>query len=121
MNGKIKKEENQLKPPSRNINYINRAENKTARESPRPSQCQENMRFISSSKPSRPALGPTQLLVQRVPEFVAEVQRPKLKLLTPPTITECKDEWSYASAPNTCLKGMEKDKPSFNFLTTRLF
>ena len=42
-------------------------------------------------------------------------QRPKLKLLTPPTSTECKNEWSYTSAPSICLHEMERDKLSFTF------
>jgi len=35
MNGKIKNEENQIKPSKRNTNYIIRADNKTAKEKSR--------------------------------------------------------------------------------------
>ena len=60
---------------------------------------------------SKPALGPNQLLIQRVPGFVSSTKRPGCVAdQSSPPIVGVKKEWSCVSTRPTSLHGVDRDK-----------
>jgi hypothetical protein len=64
-------------------------------------------------------LGPTQPLIQWIPEFFPGVKRPGHQVdHSPPSSTVVKSEWSYTSTPHIYLHRMNRDNYTFCTFTT---
>jgi len=81
-----------------------------------PVQVRDYFRF----KTSRPALVPTQLLIQRVLALFPGTKRPVRESDHPPLSgAEFKNEWSYISTPPIFLHGKERENFAFIFTNAR--
>jgi hypothetical protein len=61
---------------------------------------QQGQEIHMFSKPSKPALGPTQPPIQRVPGLLSPgVNGPRREADHTPSSTKVKNEWSYTSTP----------------------
>jgi hypothetical protein len=75
-------------------------------------------RLVSSPKPPRPALGPTEHPMQSIGGTFPTVTRPAHEVRhSHPSSAEVKNKWSYTSTPLPYLDGTDTDNNAFFYLT----
>jgi len=73
--------------------------------------------ILSSPKLTRPALGPAEFSIQGYRGSFPGSKRPGREVdHTPPSSSECKNEWIYTSTTTVILHGVERDKFTFTLL-----
>jgi len=73
-----------------------------------------SMRFYSSPKTSRTALGLTQTPIKRVPGFFPGGKTAGREVNhSPPFRVEVKNKWCYTSTPSICLQGADTETITF--------